>query len=88
MKNKKMNMLIIIGVFIFGVIFGTYFNHGTEVYAKGNKNYTKLEYVGYCDLDISELRDKKTGVHYFLFEGGYKGAMSVRYNSDGSVYVD
>lgn len=88
MKNKNVNILVIVAVFVFGLIFGMCGNFGTEVYAKGNKNYTKLEYVGYCDLDISELRDKKTGVHYFLFEGGYKGAMSVRYNSDGSVYVD
>lgn len=51
-------------------------------------NGTEMEYVGYCEKDITELRDKKTGVHYFIFKGSYKGGMTVRYNSDGTVYVD
>lgn len=89
MKNKKLNMLIILGAFMIGMIFAYFDSSETKVYAKDNKkNKANLECIGYCGNNITELKDKKTGVHYFLYEGYYEGSMVIRYNADGSVFAD
>ena len=31
--------------------------------------------------------DEDTGVNYLVYSVGYKAGMSVRYNSDGSLYI-
>ena len=52
-----------------------------------------LEYVRRCSRNITEYRDKETGVHYLIFaesngSGGGYGGLCPRYNADGSLYVD
>lgn len=31
--------------------------------------------------------DEETGVNYFVYDGYYKGGITPRYNTDGSLYV-
>lgn len=40
--------------------------------------------------EFREYRDAVTGVHYLMYSGvnGEAGGMTVRYNADGTVYVD
>lgn len=33
------------------------------------------------------LKDVETGVHYLFIHAGYKGGLSVLYNSDGTPYI-
>jgi len=64
-----------------------------EQKAVDRKQKEILEFVQDCNDEVSEYRDKDTGVHYFiLFQNnganGTGGAMCPRYNADGSLYVD
>jgi hypothetical protein len=37
---------------------------------------------------VVDYKDPETGVHYLIFEDGYRGGLSVRYNADGTIMVD
>lgn len=60
---------------------------------EANASYGNLsiEYIG-SSGDIDEYRDTETGVHYFIYDNihGYAGCggITVRYNSDGTIYTD
>ena len=41
--------------------------------------------VGGCNFII--FKDADTGVHYLFVTAGYKGGLSVLYNSDGTPYI-
>lgn len=36
---------------------------------------------------VSEVRDLETGVHYYLYEGGYGDILTPVYESDGTIRV-
>ena len=51
-----------------------------------------------CDTDFKEVEgnktddiqvyvDPETGVNYLIYDGGYDGGITVRYNADGSIMV-
>ncbi len=37
--------------------------------------------------EIENYTDPETGVCYLIYDGGYDGGITVRYNSDGSIMV-
>lgn len=37
--------------------------------------------------DIQVYVDPETGVNYLIYDGGYDGGITVRYNADGSIMV-
>ena len=51
-----------------------------------------------CDSDFKKIEgnktnniqiyiDPETGVNYLIYDGGYDGGITVRYNADGSIMV-
>lgn len=62
---------------------------------KGNNNHIGQYLDSYGDFDfvkkddkISEIRNKETGVHYYMItSSGYKGGLAVVYNNDGSIRI-
>lgn len=51
-----------------------------------------------CDTDFKKVDgnktgaiqvyiDPETGVNYLIYDGGYDGGITVRYNADGSIMV-
>lgn len=36
---------------------------------------------------VREYIDQETGVHYLVYCAGYKGGITVRYDTDGSLYT-
>lgn len=44
--------------------------------------------IGLDSNKCHDYRDPETGVHYIIFDAGGRGGISVRYNADGSLYVD
>lgn len=41
----------------------------------------------YGDESVRVFVDPETGVNYLIYNGVYKGAITVRYNQDGSIMV-
>lgn len=96
MKNKKILALIICATFFAGTIFGSNDGNNMEVLANSTTKKLKsqkedtglnLKYVG-SDYLVDEYRDKVTGVHYLIYDEGYGGGITVRYNADGTVFAD
>lgn len=40
------------------------------------------------DVDVCDFRDPETGVHYIIYIGSRRGGITVRYNADGTLFVD
>lgn len=50
-----------------------------------DKDFKKIE--GNKTDDIQVYVDPETGVNYLIYDGGYDGGITVRYNADGSIMV-
>lgn len=89
MKKKILLGALIAIVFLSGIIAGGCGDSIAIVDAKGSSQteqpqYAEMEYIhssGY----IEEFRDTVTGVHYFVTA---REGITVRYNADGTVFVD
>ena len=85
MKKKMIFVALIAVTFLSGTILGSCGDSASEIKAGEQYNYAEMECINYCG-NISEYRDSQTGVHYFIHTS--EGGISVRYNADGSVFVD
>ena len=83
MKKKMIFAALIAVTFLSGTILGSC--GVSEIKARKQYNYAEMECINQCG-NISEYRDSQTGVHYFMYTS--EGGISVRYNADGSVFVD
>ena len=43
---------------------------------------------GFSNSYVSVIVDYETGVNYLVYQAPYKGGITVRYDSDGKVYVN
>ncbi len=80
-------IILIIGLFSLG--------SGTVLHSLYQRREERLsvatsikQYPVYDGEHVEEFIDSETGVHYLLWDGGYNGGMSVRYNADGTIMVD
>lgn len=48
---------------------------------------TKVEECKTVGVTIDYYTDPETGVCYLIYDGGYEGGITVRYNADGSIMV-
>ena len=85
MKKKMIFVALIAVTFLSGTILGSCGDNASEIKAGEQYNCAEMKYISRCG-DICEYRDSQTGVHYFVH--AYEGGVSVRYNADGSVFVD
>ena len=40
------------------------------------------------EYGITDYKDPETGVHYLIYDDGYSGGITVRYNANGTIMVD
>ena len=85
MKKKMIFAALIAVTFLSGTILGSCGDNASEIKAGGQYNCAEMECINQCST-INEYRDSQTGVHYFMYTS--EGGISVRYNADGSVFVD
>lgn len=75
---KKFYVLILFIIFaIFIVACSLESNDTNEEVKRTGTSYCVHDYV-----------DPETGVHYLIYQGGYQGGITVRYNADGTIMVD
>lgn len=93
MKKKTLLGVLIAIVFLAGLVVGGCGDGIATVNAKDGEQteqyqHAEMELVSDHLSDMLEYRDSVTGVHYLVFTSTYKAGMSVRYNADGTVFVD
>lgn len=93
MKKKTLLGVLIIVVFLAGIIMGGCGDGIATVNAENNEqteeySHAEMELVSDPLSDMLEYRDSVTGVHYLVFASTYRAGMTVRYNADGTVFVD
>ena len=94
MKKKMLLGVLIAITFLSGIIVGGCGDGIAAVNAENSEpteqyQHAEMELVSNPLSDIREYRDSVTGVHYLVttFRGGNSG-VTVRYNADGTVFVD
>lgn len=92
MKKKTLLGVLIAITFLSGIIVGGCGDGIATVNAENSEPteqylYAEMELI-YHDMSqgIEEYRDSVTGVHYIVVLGC--GGITVRYNADGTVFVD
>lgn len=55
--------------------------------AESQKEEGIKEYSSLGEIGVTVYIDPETGVNYLIYEGGYDGGITVRYNSDGTIMV-
>ena len=81
---KRLKTIVIIGVSVL-MISGC---SSASASSRGNEKYREnFEYVSTNDTMISEIRDIKTGVHYYIRSSGNRGGMTPVIESDGSIRI-
>lgn len=51
------------------------------------KDQSTVEEYDYVGMTVDYYTDPDTGVCYLIYDGGYDGGITVRYNADGSIMV-
>lgn len=95
MKKKTLLGVLIAFTFLAGIIVGGCGDSIETVNAE-NSEQTEQYQRAVMDLiystdylnDFNEYRDAVTGVHYLVYTGYDKAGVTVRYNADGTVFVD
>ena len=97
MKKRVINIVIDIGLLILLAIIACTLITGCTQEEKESLSMEDVDYI--CKYDnfdrvksedpgyIVELRDRTTGVHYYVFCRGYRAALTPVYEADGSVRV-
>ena len=97
MKKRVINIVIDIGLLILLAIIACTLMTGCTQEEKESLSMENIDYI--CKYDnfdrvksedpgyIVELRDRTTGVHYYVFCIGYRAALTPVYEADGSVRV-
>lgn len=93
MKKKTLLGVLIAITFLSGIIVGGCGDGIATVNAKNGEQteqyqQAEMEIISNPLDEIREYRDSVTGVHYLVYESTYKAGMTVRYNADGTVFVD
>lgn len=93
MKKKTLLGALIAFTFLSGIIVGGCGDGIATVNAENSEpteqyQQAEMELLSNPSDEIREYRDSVTGVHYFVFSSTYKAGMTVRYNADGTVFVD
>lgn len=93
MKKKTLLGVLIAITFLSGIFVGGCGDGITAVDAKDSEQtkqyqHAEMELVNNPLDEIKEYRDSVTGVHYLVFTSYNKAGMTVRYNADGTVFVD
>lgn len=93
MKKKTLLGVLITITFLSGLIVGGCGDGVATVNAENSEQtkqyqHAEMELINNPLDEIREYRDSVTGVHYFVFSSTYKAGMTVRYNADGTVFVD
>lgn len=93
MKKKTLLGVLIAITFLSGIFVGGCGNDIEIVNAENSEQakqyqHAEMELINNPLDEIKEYRDSATGVHYFVFSSTYKAGMTVRYNADGTVFVD
>ena len=93
MKKKTLLGVLIAITFLSGIIVGGCGNDIEIVNAENSEQtkqyqYAEMELINNPLDEIKEYRDSATGVHYLVFASYNKAGMTVRYNADGTVFVD
>ena len=57
----------------------------TLVGCKSISEQTTVEQYNVAGTSIDYYTDPDTGVCYLIYDGGYDGGITVRYNADGSI---
>lgn len=92
MKKKTLLSILIAITFLSGIIVGGCGDGIATVNAENSEQsqypHAEMEFV-YSHDGIYEYRDSVTGVHYIvvMYGNGISG-ITVRYNTDGTVFVD
>ena len=55
---------------------------------KSVSDQTTVEQYDYIGTTIDYYTDPDTGVCYLIYDGGYDGGITVRYNADGSIMTE
>lgn len=93
MKKKTLLGVLIAITFLSGIFVGGCGDGITAVDAKDSEQtkqyqHAEMELVNNPLDEIKEYRDSVTGVHYFIKYDSWGTGMTVRYNADGTVFVD
>ena len=83
-------MLITIFILIFFGALTFFFTNRTnkDVDRTGCNGFTIIDDSKVIsDIDVMEVRDDKTGVHYYINASYYTGFMTPVYDSDGNVKI-
>ena len=72
--NKKLIVCILVSIMLFT---GCGASNNNKVRKNNNDKY-----------GITDYKDPETGVHYLIYDDGYSGGITVRYNADGTITVD
>jgi len=59
----------------------------TLVGCKSMSEQTTVEQNNVLGKTVDYYIDPDTGVYYLIYDGGYDGGITVRYNADGSIMV-
>lgn len=59
----------------------------TLVGCESVKDQTTVEEYDFVGTTVDYYTDPDTGVCYLIYDGGYDGGITVRYNADGSIMV-
>jgi hypothetical protein len=90
MKKKTLLGVLIAITFLSGIFVGGCGDGIATVNAENSEQtkqyqHAEMELINSSLDEIREYRDSVTGVHYFL---SINAGMTVRYNADGTVFVD
>lgn len=92
MKKKTLLSILIAITFLSGIIVGGCGDGITAVDAKDSEQTEQYQHAEmeciYSYGELYEYRDSVTGVHYFIMYDSWGTGMTVRYNADGTVFVD
>jgi hypothetical protein len=55
---------------------------------KNVSDQTTVEQYDYIGAIVDYYTDPDTGVCYLIYDGGYDGGITVRYNADGSIMTE
>lgn len=93
MKKKTLLGVLIAITFLSGIIVGGCGDGVATVNAENSEpteryQQAEMELLSNPLDEIEEYRDSVTGVHYLVFTSYNKAGMTVRYNADGTVFVD
>lgn len=93
MKKKTLLGVLIAITFLSGIIVGGCEDGAATVNAENSEpteqyQQAEMELPSNPLDEIKEYRDSITGVHYFIMYDSWGTGMTVRYNADGTVFVD